>query len=174
MRRRPAAGRFAPEDGPAGPGGGRADAAAVLRGLAALAAESGIALADETLLAAATRVGSDVAACLTGGIKLVEGAGEVVRPLAVQAPHWGVLLLKPGIGVPTARAYRLLDESRRQAGVAAHGADDATARLCDALARRDFGRACALAENDFQRVIEDAYPDVARSRRRVIASGAAT
>jgi 4-diphosphocytidyl-2-C-methyl-D-erythritol kinase len=158
----------------AGLGGGSADAAAVLRGLAVVLDGLGVAVHRQALFAAASRIGSDVAACLTPGFKLVEGSGQIVRPLPSAALPWGVLLLKPAVGVPTAAAYRLLDEARSSGGVESSRSNGATAELCDALARGDFGRACALAHNDFQDVIEAAYPDVARARTLLAAAGAAT
>ena len=156
----------------AGLGGGSADAAATLRGLARAAAEAGRPIADEALLAAAIKTGSDVAACLYPGFKVVEGRGEKVRSLALASPPWGVLLLKPKGGVDTKTGYQLLDAAR--AGMAADLAgDDSIERLVVALERRDFASACALAHNDFQKPVEAAYPTIARTRERIEAVGAA-
>ncbi len=157
----------------AGLGGGSADAAAVLRGLASIMADMGVTIPGAALLEAAARVGSDVAACLTPGLKLVEGSGQTVLPLPPVALPWGVLLLKPVAGMSTAHAYRLLDEARRSGVARAPHRDSAAADLCDALARGDFGRACALAHNDFQDVIEAALPEVAHARTRLRSAGAA-
>jgi len=156
----------------AGLGGGSTDAAATLRGLARVAGEAGRPIADEALLAAAIKTGSDVAACLYPGLKVVEGRGEKVRPLGFGPPSWGVLLLKPTGGVDTTTGYRLLDAAR--AGVAADLADDdAIERLVIALEKRDFATACALARNDFQGPVEAAYPKIAQARERIVAAGAA-
>jgi len=157
----------------AGLGGGSADAAAALRGLAFILADMGITLPGAALREAASRVGSDVAACLTPGLKLVEGNGDIVRPLPAVALPWGVLLLKPAVGMPTAHAYRLLDEARRSGAVTPPDQGNASAELCDALARGDFARTCALAHNDFQDVIEAALPGVADARTRLRSAGAA-
>jgi 4-diphosphocytidyl-2C-methyl-D-erythritol kinase len=116
--------------------------------------------------------GSDVAACLYPGVKVVEGRGEKVRPLGFAPPPWGVLLLKPKGGVDTKTGYQLLDGAR--AGIAKDLADpDATERLVLALEKRDFATACALAHNDFQGPIEAAYPTIAHARERLEAAGAA-
>ncbi|HEY7994138.1 MAG: 4-(cytidine 5'-diphospho)-2-C-methyl-D-erythritol kinase [Candidatus Eremiobacterales bacterium] len=156
----------------AGLGGGSADAAATLRGIARVAAESGRPIADAALRAAAIETGSDVAACLYPGVKVVEGRGEKVRPLGFAPPPWGVLLLKPKGGVDTKTGYQLLDGAR--AGIAKDLADpDATERLVLALEKRDFATACALAHNDFQGPIEAAYPTIAHARERLEAAGAA-
>ena len=156
----------------AGLGGGSADAAAALRGLALVAAQAGRPIADEALHAAAIKTGSDVAACLYPGFKVVEGRGEKVRPLDFGAPPWGVLLLKPKGGVDTKTGYQLLDIAR--ANKRADLADgDAIDRLVNALEKRDFASACALAHNDFQGPIEEAYPTIARTRERIKNAGAA-
>ncbi|HET9341760.1 MAG TPA: 4-(cytidine 5'-diphospho)-2-C-methyl-D-erythritol kinase [Candidatus Eremiobacteraceae bacterium] len=156
----------------AGLGGGSADAAAALRGLARVAAEAGRPIAAEALLAAAIKAGSDVAACLYPGLKVVEGRGEKVRQLDFGPPAWGVLLLKPKGGVDTKTGYQLLDAARvDSAGDLAD--DDAIERLVAALERRDFASACALAHNDFQKPVEAAYPTIARTRERIEAAGAA-
>ena len=155
----------------AGLGGGSADAAAVLRGIARAASERGRAISDAQLFAAAAKTGSDVAACLLPGLKTVEGRGERVRPLGFQAPPWGVLLLKPAVGVDTAWAYRIIDGSR-EPGLGALGDDDSLDRLALALEARDFVATCALARNDFQAPIEDAVPEIAQARSRLEAAGA--
>ncbi len=155
----------------AGLGGGSADAAAVLRGLSAIAAEADSPLSPELVWAAATATGSDVAACLEPGLKIVSGSGADVRPLAFKPPPFGLLLLKPAVGVDTAQAYRLLDRSRAVAADLAksHVQTDA---LSEALRIGDFAGTCALVHNDFQAVIEAAYPPVLDVRRRLSAVGA--
>jgi 4-diphosphocytidyl-2-C-methyl-D-erythritol kinase len=92
----------------AGLGGGSADAAAVLVGLDRLFPEGdgGDALADM-----ASQVGADVPFFLSGGAAYVTGRGERVEKL-VPRPDLGLLLLKPGFGMPTADAYRRLDAAR--------------------------------------------------------------
>jgi len=156
----------------AGLGGGSADAAATLRGLARVAGEAGRPIADGALLAAAIKAGSDVAACLYPGLKVVEGRGEKVRPLGFGPPSWGVLLLKPTGGVDTKTGYQLLDAARADAA-ADVAVDGAIERLVIALEKRDFATACALVHNDFQGPVETAYPAIARARERIEAAGAA-
>ena len=68
----------------AGLGGGSADAAAVLNGLNEL---WGLGLPKERLCAIGAGVGSDVPALVLGGVVLMEGRGERVRPyFAGEAP----------------------------------------------------------------------------------------
>lgn len=156
----------------AGLGGGSADAAATLRGIARVAAEMGRTVPDDALLSAAVKTGSDVAACLHPGFKVVEGRGEHVRPLEFDPPPWGVLLLKPDVGVDTKTGYRLLDAARAvKPRRRAEG--DELEQLIRSLGERDFDATCALASNDFQEPIETAYPQIADARRRIEAAGAA-
>jgi len=156
----------------AGLGGGSADAAATLRGLARVAAQAGRPISDEVLLAAAIKTGSDVGACLYPGLKVVEGRGEKVRPLGFGPPRWGVLLLKPIGGVDTKTGYQLLDAARADTS-AALADDGAIERLVIALEKRDFTTVCALAHDDFQGPVEAAYPKIAQARERVETAGAA-
>lgn len=83
-----------------GLGGGSADAAAILR----WAGWSG----TPEQLAAAARLGADIAFCLVGGRARVRGIGEIVEPL----PHLdrAVTLVVPPLRVSTPAAYRAWDE----------------------------------------------------------------
>jgi len=157
-----------------GLGGGSADGAAALRGLATLLDGLDVFVSRDRLFEAAARTGSDVPACLVPGIKVVGGTGEIVHSLPSKAPHWGVLLLKPNVGVPTARAYELLDRFRQAVPGTANQRPGTIDELRDALASGDFGRTCALVHNDFQAPVEAAYPQIAEARRRIVSAGAAT
>jgi 4-diphosphocytidyl-2-C-methyl-D-erythritol kinase len=156
----------------AGLGGGSADAAATLRGIAAASAEIGRPISEQALFDAAIKTGSDVPACLVAGFKRVEGRGEIVRPLGIRPPPWGLLLLKPAGGIDTTSGYRALDQSRTDSMADAHHSK-AIERLIAALESHDFAATCALAHNDFQAPIEAAYPMVADVRRRLDAAGSA-
>jgi len=157
----------------AGLGGGSADAASILRGIALASAQLGRPIAHEALVAAAIKTGSDVPACLVPGLKSVEGRGEIVRRLDIAPPPWGVLLLKPVGGVETKSGYRVLDESRVDP-ILDPESSDSIERLTIALKDHDFAATCALAHNDFQAPIEAAYPMIADVRHRLEAAGAAT
>jgi 4-diphosphocytidyl-2-C-methyl-D-erythritol kinase len=85
----------------AGLGGGSADAAAALVGLAA-AWRVPLRPAQMTDVAAA--LGADVPFFLAGGTALGLGRGDEIYPLADLPRHW-VVLLVPGFGVSTSEAY---------------------------------------------------------------------
>ncbi|HKV87852.1 MAG TPA: 4-(cytidine 5'-diphospho)-2-C-methyl-D-erythritol kinase [Candidatus Dormibacteraeota bacterium] len=85
-----------------GLGGASSDAAAVLRGLAA------IYRLDVDLAAVAREVGADVPFFLLGGRARAEGRGEHLSPLEMD-PAWFVIAW-PGIELSTADVYRAWDE----------------------------------------------------------------
>ena len=158
----------------AGLGGGSADAAAVLRGLARIHEQGGKPISIDELQTAAAGLGSDVPACLIDGLKEVGGTGESVRPIPAPAPLWGVLLLQPTVRVATAHAYRLIDEARKRSGGGdflreprREGQTETVEALAAAYAGHDFERACALLHNDFQPVIESAFAEIAAARERL-------
>ena len=75
-----------------GLGGGSADAAAVLLGVNTMY-ELGLTL--EQLCELAFPLGADIPFCLHGGLALVEGAGEIVRPYQPLTTY-RLLLIDPG------------------------------------------------------------------------------
>ena len=87
----------------AGLGGGSSDAASVLIGGRALWKED----PREDLPALAATLGSDVPFFLHGGVAHAESRGEILRPLSIALP-WSVLLINPGIHIPTPWAYRMV------------------------------------------------------------------
>lgn len=92
----------------AGVGGGSSDAAATIRALAILL-ETGWSRAE--MAAVGGEVGSDVPFFFYGPTALVEGRGERVSPLHLEGERW-LLLVNPGIAIPTAWAYEKLAAAR--------------------------------------------------------------
>jgi 4-diphosphocytidyl-2-C-methyl-D-erythritol kinase len=95
-----------------GIGGGSADAAATLRGLSRLWKQN---IADTELLSIAAALGSDVPVCLKSRAAWMEGRGEHVTPL-VALPEIPIVLVNPGVGVPTAAVFKAL-ATRRGTGL---------------------------------------------------------
>jgi len=88
----------------AGLGGGSADAAAALR---LLAQANRLALDDPRVLDAARATGADVPVCLDPRPRLMRGTGDILsEPLAL--PRLGLLLVHPGVAVPTAAVFKAL------------------------------------------------------------------
>lgn len=91
----------------AGLGGGSADAAAALHGLARLWGGAPLTLLREV----AAGLGADVPFFLSGGTALGLGRGEEIYPLVDLPRHW-VVIVRPPFGVSTAEAYAWYDEDR--------------------------------------------------------------
>jgi 4-diphosphocytidyl-2-C-methyl-D-erythritol kinase len=87
-----------------GIGGGSADAAAALRGLARLnEAERG------PLLAIAATLGSDIPACVLSQPLMMRGRGEQLE-LLKRFPRLHAVLVNPGVAVPTAKVFAALQK----------------------------------------------------------------
>lgn len=159
----------------AGLGGGSADAAAALHGVQRSAIVGRSAPTDEQLREAARLTGSDVAACLVPGLKLVSGYGEAVETRPGPIPEWGIVLVKGAASMPTGRAYALLDEYRGSSppqASAAFAEREFADRIVNAIHAADFASFCALLRNDFDAPVEAALPVLATLRDRLHASGA--
>ena len=100
----------------AGLGGGSADAAATLLGLAAAWR---VPVRPAQLSDVAATLGADVPFFLSGGTALGLGRGDEVYPLADLPRHWIVLLI-PGFGVSTVEAYGWYDHEREAGHAAVH------------------------------------------------------
>jgi 4-diphosphocytidyl-2-C-methyl-D-erythritol kinase len=88
-----------------GIGGGSADAAAALRGLNRL---WGLGKDDTALAGIAAALGSDIPACVLSTACFMEGRGEVLRR-AEAMPYMPLLLVNPGVAVPTKDVFAALD-----------------------------------------------------------------
>ncbi|MDR1626075.1 MAG: 4-(cytidine 5'-diphospho)-2-C-methyl-D-erythritol kinase [Spirochaetia bacterium] len=89
----------------AGLGGGSSNGAAALRALNAMFAAG---FSDGRLAAMGARAGSDIPFFCTAPAALVEGRGELVRPLAAREDFFLVLVVPP-LHIGTAAAYGWLD-----------------------------------------------------------------
>ena len=89
-----------------GIGGGSADAAAALRGLAQF---WNLNLPQSELHAIAETLGSDVPACLLSETLWMTGRGEGIEP-APGVPHAPLVLVNPGVGVSTAQIFARLEK----------------------------------------------------------------
>ena len=85
-----------------GIGGGSADAAAALR---LLDRAWGLASGEDGLLAVAAGLGADVPVCVASRPARMQGVGELLAP-APALPRCGLLLVNPGVALPTAEVFR--------------------------------------------------------------------
>ncbi|TQV83514.1 4-(cytidine 5'-diphospho)-2-C-methyl-D-erythritol kinase [Denitrobaculum tricleocarpae] len=90
----------------AGLGGGSADAAAALTGLSRL---WGLTLDHSELLRIGLTLGADVPVCLKGSACYLTGIGEAIEVLEKLPPFW-IVLVNPGIALPTPRVFAALDD----------------------------------------------------------------
>ncbi len=146
----------------AGLGGGSSDAAAVLRGMNALARSP---LSLEDLLRLGGALGADVPFFVTGAPRaLAWGRGDRLLPLPALAPRPVVVALPP-VRVPTPEAYARLAGARRSAGV-----DYAGAGTPGDLA--DWDGVARAAANDFGPPIEALHPACRLIREALEGAGA--
>lgn len=123
----------------AGLGGGSSDAASVLRGLDKLYCTN---YSTVELLSLASRVGSDVPFCISGGTQRITGCGEILQPLD-SFSEINILILMPNESVDTAFAYSLFSESE-----AVHHPD--MDKIIGLLQKRDLDLLGPSLENTFE------------------------
>ncbi|MDE1937520.1 MAG: 4-(cytidine 5'-diphospho)-2-C-methyl-D-erythritol kinase [Alphaproteobacteria bacterium] len=109
-----------------GIGGGSADAAAALRGLARL---WDLTASQEQLRKLGETLGSDIPVCVDCATAWMEGRGEIVAPLS-DIPAAPMVLVNPGVGVPTGKVFAALTERH---GVG-HGRPPTMASVGDLIA----------------------------------------
>ncbi len=147
----------------AGLGGGSSDAAAVLL---ALRRWWRLPLSLPDLEEMAATLGSDVPFFLTGGLALCEGRGERVTSLVASWPlsmRW-LLLLKPAIGIATARVFEALTPRDYSDG-------GTSRRLIEALQAGNLPQPEDL-HNSLERGVLEHYPEVARAKADLLRAGA--
>ena len=146
----------------AGLGGGSSDAAATLKALNQLWE---LGLTQDDLLPLAAALGSDVPFFLTGGTAMMEGRGEVVRPLPPMPESHMVLLVPPDdVPAKTATLYRSLEPSHYTDGAA-------SARLAARIERGQPPDA-SLLFNVFEAVAAQVFPSLEAHRRALREAGA--
>ena len=144
-----------------GLGGGSSNAAATLLGLCRLWDVD----ADPALMhRLASALGSDVPFFLEGGTVLGAGRGDELYPVP-ELPDAHLVVVYPGLRVPTAEAYALL-----------------THRLTPGDSHRRIYRFCSLMQaglgclsegfNDFERVVLDRYDSIREARDFLLEHGA--
>lgn len=145
----------------AGLGGGSSDAAATLLGLRTL---WNLSATNGDLLDLAATLGSDVPFFIGGGLALGSGRGEILQPIPVDLPGWWVVLVNPGVHVPTPWAFRALDRQGERAP------SDLRAALLAGVAAPESLRARLV--NDFEQPVFAAHPQLAEIRNELYQQGA--
>ncbi len=146
----------------AGLGGGSGNAAAAILGLNELYKTN---LPIKQLAAIAASVGSDAPLFIYGGTVRMRGRGDQIEPLP-NAFELNLVVVKPNIGVSTARAYGELDKSpdRKQKG-ASNIAEKA-------IRSGDREALINSLYNDFDPIACGASDEIAKAKQMLIANGA--
>ena len=153
----------------AGLGGGSADAAAVLR---TLAARHRGALSESALLRLAGSLGSDVPFPLLGvAMALAWERGRRLMPLRPPPSRPGLILVPP-FRVATSEAFAWLDGGRRAGGWDEGSAIGASGYLPGPGRLHDWGVLARVAHNDFEAILFDRYPVLRELRDALRAAGA--
>lgn len=145
----------------AGMAGGSTDAAAVLRALNVL---TGANFPAERLRELALAVGSDVPYCVTGGMMLAEGRGELLSPLPELPGGW-IVICKPPFSISTAELFGRIDKRR----ITAH---PDTQGLCAALHAGDLRGAARRMYNVFEEALPRSSAEIGSIRGALLDGGA--
>ncbi len=153
----------------AGLGGGSSDAATVLHWCNEHAKEP---LSTENLHAAALCVGADVPFFLENIPSRVQGIGEIITPLALEeknALQGHVIVLCPDVMISTPWAYATWDEKKSdfflKNKLTKSSHDDRNIFACAAKEN-------ATLENDFEEVVFQKHPELAKLKQDLLEQGA--
>lgn len=141
----------------AGLGGGSSDAAATLKGLAAL---TGKTPPPAILREMAAGVGADVPFFTLGVPALAEGIGDRLTPIEWKVPFFA-LIVKPSFGLPTGEGY-----SRLGRGPGAPPGEE------PAPSFRSWEDVVSTVGNDFEESWESDHPEIGKIRGELLAAGA--
>lgn len=156
----------------AGMGGGSADAAAVLNGLADIFP---CAVPRADLMAIAAGIGADVPFCMDGGTQVCEGIGDILHP-AEPLKGLPLLFIKPRCSISTPWAFGEFDRLTGESSDAGRPADGVPDRFLAPPAGTDplerLKAAAPFLENDLESVADSRFPELAGIRSWLTAHGA--
>ena len=145
----------------AGMAGGSTDAAAVLRALNRL---TGAGMGADKLREIGLSVGSDVPYCVTGGMVLARGRGEVLTPLP-ELPECWIVIAKPAFSVSTAELFQRIDGKSIRTRPDING-------MVDALERGDLPGVVRRMYNVFEDALPRRCREIFAIRSRLLDGGA--
>lgn len=145
----------------AGMAGGSADAAATLRGLNKLFE---LGLSVDALKEIAVKIGADVPFCVTGGLALSEGIGEILTQLS-PLPSLPVVICKPNVFVSTKDVYQAFDSEDK----VNHPDVD---RMVDAIKKYDYKTVVSLMGNVLEPVTVSTHPVISEIEKAIEDNGA--
>ncbi len=151
----------------AGLGGGSSDAATVLKGLNQLLHTG---CSTEELAAMGVELGADVPLFIYDFPSAwATGIGERLKP-AASLSSYNILLVNPGIAVPTSRAYAVFSKADKRS-LTSTGKGDILFRSCSCHNNDEFQP--DDLKNDLERVIVEEYNVIGELKRYLLAAGAA-
>ncbi|GAB4092081.1 4-(cytidine 5'-diphospho)-2-C-methyl-D-erythritol kinase [Flaviaesturariibacter terrae] len=140
----------------AGLGAGSADGAFAL---AALNQKLQLGLGNDELAALALQLGSDCPFFIYNRPAFARGRGDLLEPLSLSLSGYTLLLVHPGVAVPTAEAFR-------------HVRPDDERPSLRALVSEPVDRWQDLLQNDFEASVFAAFPVVAQLKEKIRSLGA--
>ena len=141
-----------------GIGGGSANAATTLIGLNSL---YNLGLNDKKLESIAVNIGADVPFFIRGGTQIGQETGGKLSPITKKLEA-AVLLVIPRVPISTEWAYSQLKNKLKS--------DNSILRFVD-LMRKDF-LSFKFFENDFEKIVIPAYPEIGSIKNKLLDSGA--
>ncbi len=136
----------------AGLGGGSSDASSVLIALNELFE---LGYSNSELQTFSSELGSDCPFFIENKPCHVQGRGDILAPIEIDLKGWILILVYPGIHIPTGEAYR-------------HVGGNEISDQISIGSKPDFGS----MRNDFQHWAEKEYPELVEIRRRLESHGA--
>ena len=141
-----------------GLGGGSSNCAAVLKGLNSL---YNLGLDNNNLQKIALKLGADVPFFIKGGVQLGEGIGEKLTKIKNSIPGY-YLLIMPEIRIDTHWAYSQIKKKLNYGQNLSNFAG---------FLDGDFSSP-KFFENDFERIVIPAYPEIGRIKKKILEFGA--
>lgn len=141
-----------------GIGGGSANAATTLIGLNSL---YNLGLNDKKLESIAVNIGADVPFFIRGGTQIGQETGGKLSPITKKLEA-AVLLVIPRLSISTEWAYSQLKNKLKS--------DNSILRFVE-LMRKDF-LSFKFFENDFEKIVIPAYPEIGSIKNKLLDSGA--
>jgi len=146
-----------------GLGAGSSDAASLLKAVNEL---FGVRFEKAELLRLAVQVGSDVPFFLESAAGIVTGRGEIIEPLSARTDCFG-LVIWPDVQSSTKEAYSLLDERAQGCSGSCKAWGNENLSVCYRAPVEEW-----QFVNDFQPVLEQRYPVIARACSDLYEQGA--
>ncbi|MEI3341233.1 MAG: 4-(cytidine 5'-diphospho)-2-C-methyl-D-erythritol kinase [Coprobacter fastidiosus] len=140
----------------AGLGGGSSDAAFMLR---LLKDKYKLPVSEEMLLSLAARLGADCPFFLLNRPVLATGIGNEFTPVSLTLKNYYLVLVKPDIMIPTAKAYSLVKPEQPKVPLSE-------------IVKKPVEEWKNLMTNDFEKSVFSHYPEIAEIKSRLYDIGA--